>query len=164
MQMRGGARAAFRRVGWSISLTVVSGSCRRSHYQKRCVPRWLVGALLGLCLGGVACGGNCPAISHDDFYSLDSRPDGGSSDAGPDGAVSVDASSPPDAGAPFRLNCGSLADGCTTGQPCPATCDCVLTRERMTMSPTTVIDSCILATGRAVPSVEVRSHVIVDCE
>lgn len=32
------------------------------------------------------------------------------------------------------------------------------------MSPMTVIDGCVLAAGTAVPSVEVRSHLIVDCE
>jgi len=178
---------------WSTSPTIVSGSRRRSHRRRTWVGAGILSALLGLCMGSTACNPDCSPIPHDNFYPLDTRLDAGASpdarssgdaspDARPDGAVAVDASPPPDAGAtadagwwpdgsirpmdaaPYRPNCGSLAEGCTAGQPCPAACDCVITREGMTRDTDIIIDSCILAAGTAVPSVEVRSRLVVHCE
>lgn len=151
-----------------------------------------MGALLWLSsIGSVACIPPCPPLRHDDVYPLDKQPDAGasldahpdadaSSDAAPDGPATERAPPPPgttsdgaapdgsirpiDSGVPFRLNCGFLAEGCTPGQSCPAACDCVVNREGMTRSPMTIIDGCVLAAGTTVPSVEVRSHLVVGCE
>jgi hypothetical protein len=83
----------------------------------------------------------------------------------PDGAALRDGA--PDAGSPTglpTLNCGSLADGCTPGQPCPPACACVTARERGTeFSPAAVIDQCTLIIDTGTPSVDIRSHVVITC-
>jgi hypothetical protein len=126
---------------------------------------WLVAAALGMALAGAACGGDCPPIPRVDHFPLDVLLDASApSDAAPD-AGHPDGGAAPDAGGPHvRLNCGSLAEGCTPGQACPPACDCVLARQRMGMDPKTIIDGCILAAGPGPPSVEVRSRLVVDCE
>ena len=147
----------------------------------------MAGATLWMSLSGAACGGDCSPIQHDDVFPLDLQRDPSMLvDAAPDGSVAADASASfdavktsdgaapddgrpnagmvPDGGAPpFRLSCGSLAEGCTPGQPCPPACDCVLARQRMVMDPMTIIDQCILFSGTGPPSVEVRSRLVVHC-
>ena len=159
----------------------------RTAIDRSSIWTLLAGTTLWLSLSVAACGGACPPIQHDDVFPLDLLRDASvSSDAAPDGADAADASAtsdaaatrdgaassrPPDASPapdgsapPLRLNCGSLAAGCTPGQSCQAACDCVLIRQRTGMNPMAVIDQCTLFAGAGPPSVEVRSHVRVDCE
>lgn len=125
----------------------------------RSSPRTLLAVTLlslSLSLSVAACGGACPPLQRDDVFPLDLSADGG-----------VIAGAAPDGGAPstpYQANCGSLAEACTPGQPCPPACDCVLRRQRMGMNPMAVIDQCILVAGATPPSVEVRSHIQFMCE